>query len=122
MMILVLVVGGVLGWFARRARVQRDAVAAIKRAGGVVFYKWQWANNDLILNASPPGPRWLRAPLGPDFLDEVAFVQLCGPNVTDAVLPYVGRLRRIEGLWLQSASVSEAPALGQTRSVGRRVR
>ena len=62
MMILVLVVGSVLGWFARRARVQRDAVAAIKQAGGVVFYKWQWANNDLILNASPPGPRGCAPP------------------------------------------------------------
>jgi hypothetical protein len=28
-MVLVLVVGGVLGWFIRRATIQRDAVAAI---------------------------------------------------------------------------------------------
>ena len=37
LMVLVLVLGGVLGWVVHRARVQREAVAAIKRAGGNPF-------------------------------------------------------------------------------------
>jgi hypothetical protein len=35
-MVLVLIVGGGLGWFVRRATVQRDAVEAITAAGGSV--------------------------------------------------------------------------------------
>ncbi len=34
LMVLVLVCGGWLGWVVHRARVQKDAVAAIERAGG----------------------------------------------------------------------------------------
>jgi hypothetical protein len=34
LMVVVLVTGGGLGWVIHRAQVQRDAVAAIKHAGG----------------------------------------------------------------------------------------
>ena len=37
-MVLILVVGGVLGWVARRERIQGEAVAAIERAGGRVLH------------------------------------------------------------------------------------
>jgi hypothetical protein len=42
-----------LGWLAHRARVQSDAVAAIKRAGGALLYDRQM-NHD-----KPRWPRWL---------------------------------------------------------------
>lgn len=42
MMILVLVVGGGLGWIVRHARIQREALAGVKRAGGTAWYDWQW--------------------------------------------------------------------------------
>jgi hypothetical protein len=38
---LVLVIGAGLGWIVRQAHIQRDAVAAIKKADGVVRYDWQ---------------------------------------------------------------------------------
>ena len=38
LMVVVLVIGGGLGWVMQRARVQREAVAAIRRAGGSVLY------------------------------------------------------------------------------------
>ena len=41
LMILVLVIGGGLGWIAHRARVQHDAVAAIRAIKGGVFYNGQ---------------------------------------------------------------------------------
>ena len=45
MMIVVLGIGGVLGWVAHRAHVQRDAVAAIttlrRNTRGSVYYDWQ---------------------------------------------------------------------------------
>src|SRR4051794_15568717 len=33
-----LVVSGALGWVIHRARIQRDSVAEIRRAGGLVWY------------------------------------------------------------------------------------
>jgi hypothetical protein len=41
LIILVLVIGNWLGWLARSARRQREAVAAIQRDGGWVNYDWQ---------------------------------------------------------------------------------
>jgi hypothetical protein len=37
LMLLVLLLGGGMGWLAYRARVRREAVAAIEAAGGTVF-------------------------------------------------------------------------------------
>ena len=47
MIVLVLVFGSGLGWIARRAKVQRDAVAAAKRVGGSAWYDWQWKSGRL---------------------------------------------------------------------------
>jgi hypothetical protein len=48
LIIIVLVLGSALGWIVNRAKVQRDAVAAIERAGGSVKYEWEskdgWPN------------------------------------------------------------------------------
>ncbi len=40
LMVLVLVVGGMLGWKARRASIQRRAVTQIKAAGGTLLYDY----------------------------------------------------------------------------------
>jgi hypothetical protein len=42
LMFLILVFGCWLSWYARRVQAQRDAVAAIKKAGGSVAYDWEW--------------------------------------------------------------------------------
>ena len=42
LIIFVLLVGVALGWLVRSAHIQRDAVAAIKRAGGRVLYEPVW--------------------------------------------------------------------------------
>jgi hypothetical protein len=41
LMVIVLITGGVLGWVIHRTHVQRDAVAAIRRAGGNIRYDWE---------------------------------------------------------------------------------
>lgn len=43
LLVLVLVIGAGLGWIVRAARIQREAVAAITRAGGSVKYDWKWS-------------------------------------------------------------------------------
>jgi hypothetical protein len=44
LMLLVIVVGAGLGWSVRQAHVQRNAVAAIKRDDGVVYYDSGWTD------------------------------------------------------------------------------
>jgi hypothetical protein len=46
LMILIMIVGGGLGRIVHRARVQRDIVAAIDRAGGSVDYDWEWTDGE----------------------------------------------------------------------------
>jgi hypothetical protein len=54
LLILVLILGSGFGWVAYRVRVQRDAVAAIKRAGGSVEYDYLWAQYWSAPMISPP--------------------------------------------------------------------
>ena len=67
MMIAVLVLCGSLGWVVRRAGVQREAVAAIRRAGGDVVYDWQLRNGIPVWGGKPWAPGWLVDLLGVDY-------------------------------------------------------
>src|SRR3954449_6386322 len=57
MMIIVLGIGGVLGWVVHRAHVQRDAVAAIttlrRNTRGSVYYDWQFVAGQGDKDAKP---------------------------------------------------------------------
>ena len=75
-MVLVLLVGAWLGWMVRTARIQRDAVAAIERAGGGVLYSWEWKIGRLIPFGKPKWPRWLVQRLGADYFGHVVIVSL----------------------------------------------
>ena len=54
LIVVVLVVGGGVGWFVRSARIQREAVAAVNKLGGGVSYNWIWANEDPFYALVPP--------------------------------------------------------------------
>ena len=43
-----LFLGGRLGWIVHRAKIQRDAVAAIQRAGGSAFYEWDFRDGVIL--------------------------------------------------------------------------
>jgi hypothetical protein len=48
LMLLVLLIGGGLGWFVHlrhRAQMQHEAVAAVEKVGGSVLYNWQFEGN-----------------------------------------------------------------------------
>ena len=75
LMVVTIVIGLGLGWFASRlekARRQADAVAGLRRAGANVFYEHELAERHRETNADgtwnpdwreeiePPGPGWLR--------------------------------------------------------------
>lgn len=102
LMVAVLVAAVGLGWVVHRARVQRDAVAAIEKGGGKAFYDWQLTTVtspdfvDLTPKPSgqPRGPKWLAEWVGPDYFDTIKMVILFGP--ADPLMPHVGQLEKLE--------------------------
>ena len=103
--VLVLLAGGILGWIVNQAHVQRDAVAAIRRANGNIEY-------NLNPNRSPWWLRWLADRLGIDYVSHVVGVDLVGVGPdgpsTGADLDHVVRLTRIERLELWGSSVNDS--------------
>jgi hypothetical protein len=116
-MLLVMVTAVCLGRYVVRVRVQRDAVAAIHRAGGSVAYDWEWGtpyNSQIIdANAKPRAPKWLADRIGVDYVANVVSVNLSTPNVNDRkkaddeTLAHVGRLGRVENLNLADTEVTD---------------
>ena len=78
LIVLVMVIGGWLGWIVRAARIQREAVAAIRNAGGHVHYDSGWTENTTGRPRMPSAPDWLLDSLGFDYfahVDGVAFAK-----------------------------------------------
>jgi hypothetical protein len=102
LIVLVLVIGAGLGWIVREARIQRDAAAAIARAGGSVLYDWQWNNGHFIRNGKPSWPKWLLDLVGLDYLGNV--VSAVVRDATDADLLQVGHLSQLKALFIEGTS------------------
>lgn len=141
MMVLVLILGGGLGWFVHSVRVQREAVVAIERAGGNVIYDWDWEwiptmdrpdPSILVLSLRPPPSRrgawglpipWIRTLarlLGPDCVGTVKHVSFPGgerDRSTNALMAEVGRLRRLEELYLDSCKLVTDDGLAHLRNL-----
>ena len=106
LMVLVLVVGGPLGWQARRASIQRRAVAAIRAAGGEVRYEHQFSEDGrrrFLPSTQPPAPAWLRRAVGDEPFQDVAGVGFGDPfSPPPAITPPVDavlELGRLQNLW-----------------------
>jgi hypothetical protein len=108
-MILILIVGGGLGWARHRANQQRDVVAAIKRANGFAWYDWEWKDGDWVQSKKwqPPGPRWLVDRIGVDYVSNITFVNTNGRG-SDEALIHFGNLDRLERLSLHGTPVTDA--------------
>ena len=106
LIVLVLVVGGGLGWFAHRVRVQRRAVAAIKAVGGSVVYDWAIFGGNLN-ETTDRSARWKRLvdAIGVDYLGTVTRVFFGDDSensgLTDHVLAEIGQLSYLEDLSLK---------------------
>ena len=103
----VVVVALALGWIVRLAQIQRDAVVAIRTAGGAVKYDWEWANGSSIPGGSCRAPAWLVRRVGVDYFGHVTTVTL-GERQIDEAIVHVSRLSRLEALDLNSRNVSDA--------------
>ena len=107
LMVAVLVLGGLLGLHLHRARLQREAVSAIKRAGGSVRYHWEREGR---LVGRPVNPTWWEstmARLGPDHFGRVVWVGFNGSPIgepDDGVMAHIARLEDLEELDFSPAS------------------
>ena len=110
LMALVLLIGGGTGWVAYRARVQREAVAAINRAGGHAVYDFQYAGGtapDTHQGGGKPwAPKWMVDFLGPDYFGTVISVDLEGCR-TGEVLHSRGASRPPRVLSLSMSDVTD---------------
>jgi hypothetical protein len=107
LIVSVLIIGGLLGWMVHRARVQRDAVAAIQQAGGSVLYDWQRKNGRPDPNREPLWPKWLVDRIGVDYFGNGSIVVLVR-NGSDATLAQAGRLSRLVRLNVTDSPVTDA--------------
>jgi hypothetical protein len=103
LMLLVLLLGGAMGWWTYLAHVQRDAVAEIVRRRGKVYYDWEvmFVPRGGFYQPNPGGrpwwPRWIVTRLGPDYFSDVKVVML-GPDDADVAMASVGLLSGLGGL------------------------
>ena len=77
LLMLVLLIGGCLGWIVRivrSAQTQREAVATVNEAGGDVLYDWQFNDGKALYGREPWAPDWLVNCLGPDYFGHVTGV------------------------------------------------
>ena len=103
MIVVVLLVGGWLGWIVRSARIQREAVAAINKQGGHAIYDgWHW-DNDRLTNGKPWPPKWLANAIGVHYFANVTDVMIVDPF--DDTLSHVGQLRQVRTLDMMKARI-----------------
>ncbi len=112
---LVLMTGLALGWWASTIRDQREAVAAIRAAGGTVTYDWEASPDHK--KKTPKGPRWLREWLGPDAFDTADRVILADRRCDDALMKQVIRLTRLERLEIMGGSAVTEAGLDAVRQL-----
>jgi hypothetical protein len=125
LLIVVLLLSVLLGWFAmrmRQAERQRQAVEARRKAGGTVLYDYQFHEESGSATGvlESPVPAWLRELMGEDFFASVAAVGFHDPEVSvlesrsvtvddaDAVLEHVAGLTGVVRLELSANQVTDA--------------
>lgn len=109
LLVLVLVIGGSLGWLVHSARVQHDAVAAILRLHGTVLYDWEWNDGRSVPNGRPWAPKWLVDRIGIDYFGHVTQVRLVAtPKLSTSELMHISQLGRLQELDLHRSPVDDA--------------
>jgi hypothetical protein len=119
LIVVVIVIGVGLGWMVRTirsARIQREAVAAVRTYPGYVFYDWEWSNGVFIRGGRPWAPKWLIDLIGIDFFGNVTNIGLSRSSVApNAVIAAVGNLSGLQRLSLSGTSVADGDLAHLTR-------
>jgi hypothetical protein len=119
MLLILLLLSLWLGWQVNKVREQREAVAAVRRCGGLVYYDYEYVNGRFTGGRGPWAPRWLRGLLGDEFFQEVRHVNLTYGDATgkcldeangltyDRVLARVARLPGVRWLTLMGNQATD---------------
>lgn len=99
---------------ANEAHRKRRIALAVTTAGGQVTYLHQevGTGDEMLLdfNAEPPGPRWLRDLVGPDYFQEPRRIGISSGKVTDKWLirhiDDISRLKKLNTLSLDNSKLS----------------
>ncbi len=118
LLVVVLVIGAGLGWLVRSARIQREAVEAIKNAGGSVCYNWEYSDGNVISGGNPWAPPWWVNLVGVDYFGHVSLVVSPSARVSAATIELVGPLSQLEELRLGHSAVADA-GLGHLNGLGK---
>jgi hypothetical protein len=94
---------GLFGDRLRRAVKQRNIVAQIQGAGGIVLYDHQYGftvenHGDPLWEPPPAAPILLRLILGEDFFADVVYIQFDPTQINDADLARLQGLTDLHGL------------------------
>jgi hypothetical protein len=109
LLVLVLVIGGWLGWMVHSARVQREAVAAIQKIEGTARYDWERKDGCSLPNGKPWWPTWLVDQIGIDYFGHVTRVRLVATHqLSETELNHISHLSRLEELDLHRSPVTDA--------------
>jgi internalin A len=134
LIVLVLLIGAGMGWIVRQARVQREAVAAIVKAGGSAYYesdlktgfsakelsrwrKWiadrigiDYVDHVVTVNLSSGVNKadWRQAADCLGDLDQLRLLNLMGRSVNDDVLAQLDGMQHLETLLLQFTGITDA--------------
>ncbi len=108
LILLILIASLPIGWTANRINSQRRAIAAIRGAGGYVWFDYQMTPSgqwDPNINRPDRGrfARWLP----PELFEDVTLVNLKGRPIGDGELAQVGRLSRLVYLDLEGTNITD---------------
>jgi hypothetical protein len=131
-LVFVLLVSVGMSWLAvklKKARKQREAVEAIERYSGLVFYEHQLDESyTVVRTGNPPGPAFMRKLLGDHFfltvvqvhtgfridckyvspLTRLRRLSFGSPQINDADLKWLSGLRQLKQLDLLGTQVTDA--------------
>jgi hypothetical protein len=110
--ILTFLVAIASSWFAVKmgqATKQKEAVEALVKLGGTVYYDYEVSSSGLsLVGTETTASVWLRKMLGNDFFGNA--ISFCNPppKLTDVDLKYLARLKQLKHLDLQGTQVTDS--------------
>ena len=107
MIVVILVIGIWMGWIVRSARIQREAVSAIKRNGGSVLYSSGWTGDPTLGIDGLRVPNWLVHAIGADYFDHACSVGFA-KELSDKEFAPVGNLSTLESMVLFHTNLTDA--------------
>jgi hypothetical protein len=111
LLVLVMVIGVGLGWLVRNAQIQREAVAAIRRAGGAALYDEEMRGPTQAHSRPAAWVDVIRTRIDRNYFSNVVSVHWWGGeglSTDDQVVVHISHLRRVATLNLSGRAVTDS--------------